>query len=171
MSAGVFDFLFTTPGYHQAQTGVGNMFDAVNGDLDKRRQSGLVQWADDYYNKHYGLRILALHPAPGNHFVLREPLGTDGTLNGLKVRSNATFDGVVRQLGGTPVNMSPADAYSAMQKGVLDGITFPGLRVGRLQALRGRQVHDAAGVRTLERPADDQREQARIRCRPICSRS
>src|SRR5262249_46044517 len=28
-------------------------------------------------------------------------------------------------LGGTPVNMSPADAYSAMQKGVLDGITFP----------------------------------------------
>jgi TRAP-type C4-dicarboxylate transport system substrate-binding protein len=32
---------------------------------------------------------------------------------------------VVRALGGTPVNMSPADAYSAMQKGVLDGITFP----------------------------------------------
>jgi len=49
----------------------------------------------------------------------------DGTLKGLKVRSNATFDGIVRQLGGTPVNMSPADAYSAMQKGVLDGITFP----------------------------------------------
>lgn len=125
VSAGVFDFLFTTPGYHQAQTGVGNILDAVNGDLDKRRQSGLVQWADDFYNKRYGLRIIALHPAPGNHFVLREPLGTDGTLKGLKVRSNATFDGIVRQLGGTPVNMSPADAYSAMQKGVLDGITFP----------------------------------------------
>jgi TRAP-type transport system periplasmic protein len=125
VSAGVFDFLFTTPGYHQAQTGVGNILDAVNGDLEKRRQSGLVQWADDFYNKRYGLRIIALHPAPGNHFVLREPLGTDGTLKGLKVRSNATFDGIVRQLGGTPVNMSPADAYSAMQKGVLDGITFP----------------------------------------------
>lgn len=103
VSAGVFDFLFTTPGYHQAQTGVGNILDAVNGDLDKRRQSGLVQWADDFYNKRYGLRIIALHPAPGNHFVLREPLGTDGTLKGLKVRSNATFDGIVRQLGGTPV--------------------------------------------------------------------
>jgi TRAP-type C4-dicarboxylate transport system substrate-binding protein len=125
VSAGVFDFLFTTPGYHQAQTGVGNILDAVNGDLEKRRQSGLVQWADDFYNKRYGLKIIALHPAPGNHFVLREPLGPDGTLKGLKVRSNATFDGIVRQLGGTPVNMSPADAYSAMQKGVLDGITFP----------------------------------------------
>src|SRR5215510_7631278 len=125
VSAGVFDFLFTTPGYHQAQTGVANILDAVNGDLDKRRQSGLVEYADDFYNKRFGLRIIAVHPAPGNHFVLREPLGPDGTLKGLKVRSNATFDGIVRQLGGTPVNMSPADAYSAMQKGVLDGITFP----------------------------------------------
>jgi TRAP-type C4-dicarboxylate transport system substrate-binding protein len=125
VSAGVFDFLFTTPGYHQAQTGVGNILDTVTGDLAKRRQSGLVEWADGFYNKHYGLRIIALHPAPGNHFVLREPLGPDGTLKGLKVRSNAAFDGIVRQLGGTPVNMSPADAYSAMQKGVLDGITFP----------------------------------------------
>ena len=43
----------------------------------------------------------------------------------MKIRANATFEGVVRALGGTPVNMSPADAYSAMQKGVLEGITFP----------------------------------------------
>jgi len=125
VSAGVFDFLFTTPGYHQAQTGVANILDAVNPDLEKRRQSGLIQGADDFYNKRYRLKIISLHPAPGNHFVLRDPLGPDGTLKGLKVRSNATFDGIVRQLGGTPVNMSPADAYSAMQKGVLDGITFP----------------------------------------------
>jgi TRAP-type C4-dicarboxylate transport system substrate-binding protein len=125
VSAGIFDFLFTTPNYHQAQTGVGSILDALNGDLERRRQSGLVQWADDFYSKRYGLRIITLHPAPGNHFVLREPLGPDGTLKGLKIRSNAAFEGMVRQLDGIPVNMSPADAYSAMQKGVLDGITFP----------------------------------------------
>src|SRR5262245_61071705 len=61
VSAGVFDFLFTTPGYHQAQTGVANILDAVNPDLDKRRQSGLIEWADDFYNKRNGLRIIALH--------------------------------------------------------------------------------------------------------------
>ena len=125
VSTGVFDFLFTTPGYHQAQSGVGNILDAMKGDIEQRRASGLVQWADDFYARRFGLRIVAVSPSPGNHFVLRENLGPEGTLKGLKVRSNATFDGIVRQLGGTPVSMSPADAYSAMQKGVLDGITFP----------------------------------------------
>ncbi len=125
VSAGVFDILFTTPAYHQAQTGVGQVFDAIKGDIEKRRATGLVAWADDYYNKRFGLRILTVHSAPGNHFVLREPLKPGQPLDGLKVRTTPTFDGVVRLLGGTPVNMSPADAYAAMQKSVIDGITFP----------------------------------------------
>jgi TRAP-type C4-dicarboxylate transport system substrate-binding protein len=125
VSAGVFDILFTTPGYHQAQTGVANMFDAFKPDMDGLRAAGLTQKADDYYRRRYGLSILALHPAPGNHFVLKDGLAPDGTLKGMKIRANATFEGAVRALGGTPVNMSPADAYSAMQKGVLEGITFP----------------------------------------------
>ena len=125
VSAGVFDILFTTPGYHQAQTGVGNVFDAISGDIEGRRAAGLVQKADEYYRARYGLSILALHPAPGNHFVLKDGLSSDGTLKGMKIRANAIFEGVVRALGGTPVNMAPADAYAAMQKGVLEGITFP----------------------------------------------
>lgn len=125
VSAGVFDILFTTPNYHQAQTGVANIFDTFKPDIDGLRAAGLTPKADEYYRKRYGLSILALHPAPGNHFVLRDGLSADGTLKGLKIRANASFEGVVRALGGTPVNMSPADAYSAMQKGVLDGITFP----------------------------------------------
>jgi TRAP-type C4-dicarboxylate transport system substrate-binding protein len=127
VSAGVFDILFTTPAYHQAQTGVAQMFDAIKGDIDARHSSGLVQWADDYYRKKFGVSILAVHSAPGNHFVLREPLKEtkDKALDGLKIRTTPTFDGVVRLLGGTPVNMPPSDAYAAMQKGVLDGIAFP----------------------------------------------
>ena len=125
LSAGVFDIVFTTPGYHQAQSGVANVFDAVKPDLEARRASGLIEWADNYYRKRFGVSILALHPAPGNHFVLREGLASDGKLTGLKIRANATFEGMVRNLGGIPVNMSPADAYASMQKGVLDGITFP----------------------------------------------
>lgn len=125
VSAGVFDILFTTAGYHQAQTGVGLMFDAIRPEPDKRHDSGLLAWADEYYQKRFGVRILALHSSPGHHFVLREPLGPDGTLKGRKMRSNATYDGIIRALGGTPVNMAPADAFAAIQKGVLDGIAFP----------------------------------------------
>lgn len=125
VSTGVFDFLFTTPGYHQAQSGVANVFDAMKPEPDKLREAGLTAWADEYYRKRFNQRLIAMIPAPGNHFVLREPLGADQSLKGRKIRANATFEGVVRALGGTPVNMPPAEAFSSMQKGVIDGITFP----------------------------------------------
>lgn len=125
VSAGVFDILFTTPNYHQAQTGVASAFDAFKADMAALRAAGLTPKADEYYRKRYGLSILAIHPAPGNHIVLKDGLAADGTLKGMKIRANAAFEGMVRALGGTPVNMGPADAYSAMQKGVLEGIVFP----------------------------------------------
>ncbi|MFN0305939.1 MAG: TRAP transporter substrate-binding protein [Burkholderiales bacterium] len=124
VAAGVFDFLFTTPGYHAAQSGVANVFDTMKPDADARRAAGLFDWGDDFYRKRFNQRIIAMIPAPGNHFVLREPL-TDSSLKGRKIRAIATFEGLVRTLGGTPVNMPPADAFSAMQKGTIDGITFP----------------------------------------------
>ena len=125
VSAGVFDLLFTTPGYHQAQSGVANVFDAMKPDADRRRDAGVTAWADEYYNKRFGLRIISMIPSPGNHFVLREAIGSDQSLKGRKIRAIATFEGVVRALGGTPVNMPPSDAFAAMQKGVIDGIAFP----------------------------------------------
>ena len=125
VSAGVFDILYTTGAYHQGQTGVGNIFDTFKPDVEAWKAAGLLQQADEYYRKRYGLSILALSPIPGTHFVLREGLAPDGTLKGMKIRANAAFEGMVRTLGGAPVNMSPAKSYSAMQKGVVDGATVP----------------------------------------------
>jgi TRAP-type C4-dicarboxylate transport system substrate-binding protein len=125
VSAGVFDILYTTGAYHQGQTGVGNIFDTFKPDVEAWKAAGLLQQADEYYRKRYGLSILALSPIPGTHFVLREGLAPDGTLKGMKIRANAAFEGMVRTLGGAPVNMSPAESYSAMQKGVVDGATVP----------------------------------------------
>jgi len=126
VATGVFDFLFTTPGYHAAQSGVANIMDTMKPDQDARRTHGLTQWADAFYQKRFNQRIIAMIPAPGNAFVLREsPLPGEQPLKGRKIRAIATFEGLVRKLGGTPVNMPPAEAFSAMQKGVIDGIAFP----------------------------------------------
>lgn len=125
VSSGVFDILYTAPGYHIAQTGVGLLLDALKPEPEERRARGFIQKADEHYRRQHGVTLIAVVPLTGNHFVLKEGLSSDGTLKGLKLRSNATFEGVIRALGGIPVNMGAAEAYSSMQKGVLDGITFP----------------------------------------------
>lgn len=126
LSAGVFDLLYTTPPYHQAQTGVGTVIGGLlKADTRAWRELGIMDHINDYYRQNHGVEILAIIQTPASHFVLREPLGEDSSLSGRKLRTNAAWEGVVRELDGTTVAMSAADAYSAMQRGVIDGIAVP----------------------------------------------
>jgi TRAP-type C4-dicarboxylate transport system substrate-binding protein len=126
LSTGVFHLMYTTPAYHQADTGMGSAIDGLlTTDPKKVRESGMMDWLNAYYRKKFGVVILALFACPPNQFVLREPLPADGTLKGRKVRTNAAFEGIVRGLGGSPVGLPPSDIYSAMEKGVIDGTAVP----------------------------------------------
>ena len=126
LSAGVFDLLYTTPSYHQADTGIGAALDGLlTPDTARLREAGVIDWLNDYYRENFGVIILALIPTPSNHLVLREPLNPDGRLEGLKIRTNAAFEGIVRGLGAAPVGLPPNEIYSGLQKGVIDGTAGP----------------------------------------------
>lgn len=126
LSTGVFQLLYTTPAYHQADSGMGSAIDGLlTTDPKKVRSTGMMDWLNAYYRKKFGVVILALFPCPPNQFIMREALPPDGTLKGRKVRTNAAFEGIVRGLGGSPVGLPPGDIYSAMEKGVIDGTAGP----------------------------------------------
>jgi TRAP-type transport system periplasmic protein len=126
LSTGVFHLLYTTPAYHQADSGMGGAIDGLlTTDSKKLRDSGMMDWLNAYYRKKFGVVILALFACPPNQFVMREALPADGTLKGRKVRTNAAFEGIVRGLGGSPIGLPPGDIYSAMEKGVIDGTAGP----------------------------------------------
>lgn len=128
LSAGVFSMMVSTPAYHQAQSGVGAVIDGMlSTDPVALRASGVMDWVTDYYRKKFGLELLALVPMPANQLIMRNPLpeGKDMPLEGLKIRSNAAFEGIVRELGGAPVNLDPSAMYAAMEKGVIDGVAGP----------------------------------------------
>jgi TRAP-type C4-dicarboxylate transport system substrate-binding protein len=126
LSTGVFQLLYTTPTYHQADTGMGVAIDGLlSTDSRKLRETGVIDWLNAYYRKRFGVIILALISCPPNQFVLRDTLPPDGTLKGRKVRTNAAFEGIVRGLGGSPIGLPPSDIYSAMEKGVIDGTAGP----------------------------------------------
>lgn len=124
LSAGVFDLLFTVPGYHQAASGVGTLLDSIKADTEARRTTGLFQWLDDFYKRRFGVRVIAIMPFGRYQFLLREPIGADGMLTGRKLRSTAAYDGLIRQLGGIPVALPTPETYPSMQKGVIDGAAF-----------------------------------------------
>jgi len=122
--SGVFDLHYTNPSYHAGDTVVGQVMDTVVADAEKRHSSGIWDMVDKAYQKR-NLKMIAAGPSTGFQFLVRSDYAADGTLNGMKIRSNPAYDGTIRALGGAPIQLPVTEVYSAMEKGLIDGTAFP----------------------------------------------
>lgn len=121
-SNGVFQFLFSHGGYHAGTTGIALALDAIKSDPAQRRETGIWDFVDNYYQKEQNLKLLAIPVAgsEGYQLFLREPMGMDG-LKGRKIRGTALYHKLITEFGGSPVVVGGPEIYSALQKGVIDG--------------------------------------------------
>ncbi len=88
VTAGVFDLIYTHGLYHTGTTGIGAAIDAVEGDIEKRRESGIWDWVDQHYQKTQNLKILSIPTATtGFRFFLKEPMDQAKKLDGMKIRA------------------------------------------------------------------------------------
>ena len=73
-----------------------------------------------------GLKVLAVQGGslPGIITTNKKLLSLDD-LRGMRVRGPTELLGVLQELGADPVNMPMGDVYSALAKGVLDGVVAP----------------------------------------------
>ena len=124
VAAGTFDMLYTHPIYHSGATAIGALMDIVVGDSVARREAGIHDWIDQYYQKNYGVKLLAACPSVGYQFLLKDPIKGDEALNGRKIRSTPTYAPLVTALGGATVTMPVPQIYTSMQKGLIDGAAY-----------------------------------------------
>ncbi|MFN0301404.1 MAG: TRAP transporter substrate-binding protein [Burkholderiales bacterium] len=126
LAAGAFQFLFTHGAYHFGTLPLLNAVEALGGDLNSRRASGLFEYLDTQYNK-LGVKLVTLPMGPngGYQFVLRQPISATGDLAGRKIRGTPGYTGVIKLLGGSLVNLPPAEIYTSLDKGVVDGAAWP----------------------------------------------
>jgi len=73
-----------------------------------------------------GLKVLAVQGGNLPGIITRErPVRTLADLRGLRVRAPTELLSVLRDFGADPVNMPMGDVYSALAKGVIDGVIAP----------------------------------------------
>lgn len=74
----------------------------------------------------HGLKVLAVQGGNLPGIVTRErPVRTLADLRGLRLRAPSELLGVLEDLGADPVDMPMGEVYSALAKGVLDGVVAP----------------------------------------------
>jgi TRAP-type mannitol/chloroaromatic compound transport system substrate-binding protein len=127
VSSGVFDMLYTHGVYHAGSKGIALVVDAIELDPYKRREAGIFDFVDKYYQKHNKVRLVSLPAAAfnGYHMYLKDPPTAQGDVSGRKIRGTQSYHGVIKALGGTPVVLPPAQIYTSLEKGVIDGACWP----------------------------------------------
>jgi len=126
VQAGAFDMLFAHPGYFSGDAGLGVTIDAIDPDPVARRESGIWDYMDEYYQAR-GLKLISMPPQGENGllFVTKDPLPeSDKPFAGLKLRANVTYHALVETLGGAPVLMSGGEIYPGLQAGLIDGAAW-----------------------------------------------
>lgn len=58
------------------------------------------------------------------HFYLNKPM-TSASLKGFKIRGTSVYQSFIESLGGTMVTTPPSQAYTAVERGVVDGLGWP----------------------------------------------
>lgn len=127
VGSGVFHFLFTHGAYHFGTTPFATAIEAVQVEKDRWRAAGMKEITDKHYQK-FGVRLIGLAVSPPNiayNIVLRQPVKPNGDLQGMKIRMSPSYEGVVRMLGASPVVLPPAEVYTGLEKGLVDGAAWP----------------------------------------------
>jgi TRAP-type C4-dicarboxylate transport system substrate-binding protein len=131
VGAGVFQMLFTHPGYHIGTTPYLISIDGLKGDSKLMRESGLYELIDKHYQR-FGLKLVFMTKSVENsgfQIILRQPVGPSGDLAGRKIRGTQNYAGVVSLLHASPVVLPPGEVYTALEKGVVDGAAWPSIGV------------------------------------------
>jgi TRAP-type transport system periplasmic protein len=131
VGAGIFQMLFTHPGYHIGITPYLISIDGLKGDSKTLRDSGIYELIDRHYQR-FGVKLVFATKSvedSGFQIILRQPVGPSGDLTGRKIRGTQNYAGVVSLLHASPVVLPPGEVYSALEKGVVDGAAWPSIGV------------------------------------------
>ena len=132
VGAGAFQFMFTHGSYHFGTTPLLAAVEALGGTRQQRKASGVIELVDKRYAK-LGVKLLALPMTAdgGYQILLRKPPTGTGGLEGYKIRGVPTFQPVIKLLGASMITLAPAEIYTAVEKGVVDGFAYPSFGVLR----------------------------------------
>jgi len=127
---GVVDILYEPPNFYLGQVPEGDAFSASQKTPMELRKNGGWNYVADIYEKKLNAKLLGWFDSGiGMHiFTTAEPKRkADGSLDltGVKLRSTPIFNELFKSLGATNVDMPPADIYSGLERGVINGVGAP----------------------------------------------
>lgn len=123
---GVVDMVFTTDGYYVSAVPEVNVLSVSMLDGWEERAKGVNAFLDKIHQDKVNCVYLGRlgHNLPFTIYLTKPVKGFDD-LKGLKIRCSPTLVGFLKKIGANPVVIPPPEVYTALERGVVDGYTWP----------------------------------------------
>ena len=126
---GVIDMAFVGMTYYRGVLPEGDAMFASTLDPDRARASGALDALQPYWAKRINARLLGwVQSGIGAHVYLREQprFRADGMpeLGGLLIRTSPSNRELLEALGARPVQIPVSEIYTALERGMVDGLAF-----------------------------------------------
>lgn len=131
LQRGLTDVLNCPSAYYQTQVPAARTAGVNTVPPAEMRRNGAYDILQEAWAKGINAKILGWgHWTASTFFIytnfepkLSEATGVD--LKGVKMRSTGLYNPFMKKMSATPVNISAGDVYSALERGVVDGLAWP----------------------------------------------
>jgi TRAP-type C4-dicarboxylate transport system substrate-binding protein len=126
LKAGLADLVITVPAYVAGDLPESNAFYFNFGaDLVQLRAAGVFDRLSEIAREKTGSIILGGYFFSDFNVYLTKKVKTINDFRGLKLRSLSMYDPILQGLGAATVTIAPAEVYTALERGVVDGLGWP----------------------------------------------
>lgn len=128
MRSGVIDLAITTSSYYAGEAPVSNAFSLLRGNLSKKeameifQHSHAVTLMNNIFLEKSKVHLISKTNFEGFNLMLAKPAETLADMKGMNIRvTSPPVAFAFKKLGMTPVNMSPGELFTALQRGIVQG--------------------------------------------------
>lgn len=124
--SGAVDMHYGTHAYYLAavpETDVSKLWSYTGAEL---RSKGIYDLLDKIHQEKLNAKLLGLMSTPLTfQFYSRIPVSSPKEMAGMKIRVSPYYTDFVKALGAVPTVITPAEVYTALERGTVDGLCWP----------------------------------------------
>jgi TRAP-type C4-dicarboxylate transport system substrate-binding protein len=123
LGKGVFDFLFSALAYYEPIIPENSAAPLLN--VEQARESGFDNFINDLHQKKANVFFLGRTDQMGYVFYTTKQVNKIADFKGLRLRGTPSMIPMIKALGASPITLAMPEVYSALERGVIDGLGLP----------------------------------------------
>jgi len=137
LKRGIIDIIVCPTPYYGGQLSEARLMGVHNKSLTEMRANGAWDMFQEAWRKGLNARILAFAGFKASTFFIytkfkpKLSTRTGLDLSGIKMRSTGLYNALLKGMHAIPISISHGEVYTALERGVVDGIAWPRGSVGR----------------------------------------